>query len=90
MIQKLVPWIGTFAAVLTSASYIPQVRKAWPRGSTSDISLKMFAILTTGLLLWVTYGLLRQDWVVVCANAVGVALAATVLAFKIRDLRSGK
>jgi MtN3 and saliva related transmembrane protein len=34
--------------VLTSLSYIPQVRKAWQRGSTSDLSLKMLVALTAG------------------------------------------
>jgi MtN3 and saliva related transmembrane protein len=53
MNQSLVPWIGVAAAVLTSLSYIPQVRKAWPRGSTADLSLTMLVVLTTGLLLWV-------------------------------------
>ncbi|WP_440145439.1 PQ-loop domain-containing transporter [Bradyrhizobium canariense] len=26
------------AAVLASLSYLPQVRKVWPRGSTDDLS----------------------------------------------------
>jgi MtN3 and saliva related transmembrane protein len=90
MNQSLVPWIGVAAAVLTSLSYIPQVRKAWSRGSTADLSLTMLVVLTTGLLLWVGYGLLKSDWVIVAANSVGGALSASVLAFKIRDIRSGR
>ena len=90
MIQDFVPWIGACAAILTSLSYVPQVQKAWPRGSTSDLSLKMLAILTSGLLLWIGYGLLKGDWVIVAANGVGGALSASVLAFKIRDMRSGR
>ena len=88
MIQNLIPWIGACAALLTSLSYIPQVQKAWPRGSTKDLSLHMLLVLTAGLLLWVGYGLLKTDWVIVAANSVGVTLSACVLAFKIRDLRS--
>ena len=88
MIQNLIPWIGACAALLTSLSYIPQVQKAWPRGSTKDLSLHMLLVLTTGLLLWIGYGLLKSDWVIVAANSVGVTLSACVLAFKIRDLRS--
>jgi MtN3 and saliva related transmembrane protein len=90
MIERLIPWIGIGAAVLTSLSYIPQVRKAWPRGSTSDLSLKMLVALTTGLALWIGYGLLKSDWVIVAANSVGAALSGSVLAFKIRDIRSGQ
>jgi MtN3 and saliva related transmembrane protein len=88
MIQGIIPWIGACAAVLTSLSYIPQVQKAWPRGSTSDLSLKMLLALTTGLLLWTIYGLLKSDWVIVAANSAGATLSASVLAFKIRDGRS--
>ena len=76
------------APLLTSLSYIPQVQKAWPRGSTSDLSLKMLVALTTGLLLWIGYGLLRGDWVIVAANGLGATLSVSVLAFKIRDMRS--
>jgi MtN3 and saliva related transmembrane protein len=90
MMESLVPWIGVCAAVLTSLSYIPQVRKAWPRGSTKDLSLRMLLVLTTGLLLWIGYGLLKGDWVIVAANGVGATLSGSVLAFKIRDMRSGK
>ena len=50
----------------------------------------MLLVLTAGLLLWVGYGLLKSDWVIVAANSVGAALAASVLAFKIRDIRAGK
>jgi MtN3 and saliva related transmembrane protein len=85
MIDSLVTWIGGVAAVLTSLSSFPQVLKAWPRGSTKDLSLKMLAVLTAGLLLWVGYGLLRADWILVLANSVGAALTGTVLACKLRD-----
>ena len=86
--MKAVPWIGVCAAFLTSLSDLPQVVKAWPRGSTSDLSLKMLLAVTMGLLLWVTYGLFRSDWIIVAANLVGAALSGSVLAFKIRDMRS--
>jgi MtN3 and saliva related transmembrane protein len=85
MTQAIIPWIGICAAV----SYIPQVRKAWPRGSTKDLSLHMLAVLTTGLMLWIGYGLLKADWVIVAANSVGAILSGSVLAFKIRDMHSG-
>ena len=88
MIQNFSSWIGVCAAVLTSLSYIPQVQKAWPRGSTFDLSLKMLVVLTTGLTLWASYGLLKDDWVIIAANGVGAILAASVLALKIRDMRS--
>ena len=88
MIESLMPWVGAAAAALTSLSYIPQVRKAWPRGSTADLSLNMLVALTTGLLLWICYGFMKGDWVIIAANCAGGALSASILAFKIRDMRT--
>jgi MtN3 and saliva related transmembrane protein len=87
-VDRYFPLVGALAALLTSLSYIPQVRKAWPRGSTRDLSLKMLIALTSGLVLWVVYGALRGDWTIIAANIVGASLSGTVLACKIRDNRA--
>ena len=79
-------YVGVLAAFLSSLSYVPQVRKAWPQGSTADLSLTMLVVLTLGLSLWIVYGIIRGDWVIIAANSIGTSLAALVLAFKIRDL----
>ncbi|QOZ22065.1 hypothetical protein XI02_36915 [Bradyrhizobium sp. CCBAU 21365] len=44
---KFASSIGGIAAFLASLSYIPQLRKAWPRG-TGDLSLGMLAALSLG------------------------------------------
>ena len=79
-------YVGAAAAFLSSLSYVPQVRKAWPRGSTTDLSLTMLLVLTCGLSLWIVYGVMCGDWVIVAANGVGASLTGLVLTFKIRDL----
>jgi len=89
MIRDLAPWIGACAAALSSLSYIPQVQKAWPRNSTADLSLTMLIALTMGLMCWIGYGFLKDDWVIIAANSVGATLSGSVLAFKFRDMRSG-
>lgn len=81
--------VGVLAAALTSLSYIPQLQKAWPRGATDDISLKMLVVLCLGLSLWIVYGLIRSDGVVAIANIAGLSLVGAVLVCKIRDLRAG-
>jgi MtN3 and saliva related transmembrane protein len=59
-----------------------------PRDTTSDLSLKMLIALSAGLCLWVVYGILKQDWVIILANSTGATLSLAVLGFKIRDLNS--
>lgn len=89
MPEYLFSIVGLLAAALTSLSYIPQLQKAWPRGATEDISLKMLVVLCLGLALWIAYGFIRSDWVVVVANIAGLSLVGAVLACKVRDLRAG-
>lgn len=85
MNEYLLSALGVTAGALTTLSYVPQVRKAWPRGSTRDLSLRMLIALEMGVALWALYGLLRGDWVIVICNLVSVCLVGSVLAFKIRD-----
>jgi MtN3 and saliva related transmembrane protein len=82
--------IGATAAFLASLSYVPQVRKAWPRGATKDLSSSMLVILTAGLSLWLVYGTLRGDWIIIVANAIGASLSATVLTYKLRDIYASR
>jgi MtN3 and saliva related transmembrane protein len=78
--------LGMLAAALTSLSYLPQLQKAIPRRSTSDLSLRMLMALSAGLCLWVVYGVAKDDWVIILVNSIGATLSLAVLGFKIRDL----
>ena len=80
--------LGLTAAGLTSLSYVPQVRKALPRQLTSDLSLKMLLALLAGLLLWIGYGAVIGDVIIVAANGVGASLVGTVLGCKLRDINN--
>jgi MtN3 and saliva related transmembrane protein len=79
--------IGGLAAIATTGSYFPQLKKCWETGEAQDLSLKMFLILAAGIALWVVYGLMRSDWVIVCANGVSLGALAGILYFKLRGGR---
>ena len=82
--------IGLAAAFCTTVSYAPQVMKCWRTGEADDLSLRMFLILGAGLSLWVVYGVLRSDWVIVGANTVSVAMLSIIVYFRIRGARSSQ
>ena len=84
--MKIISVLGFVAAALTSLSYVPQLQKALPKDSTSDLSLKMLVALFAGLALWIVYGLMVKDVVIVIANCVGTALVGVVLGCKVRDI----
>jgi MtN3 and saliva related transmembrane protein len=79
--------VGGVAAFCTTLSYFPQLMKCWQTGHTGDLSLGMFSVLAAGVALWVLYGLLKSDWVIIAANAVSLLLLAGILIFKLKELQ---
>ena len=82
--------IGLAAAFCTTISYIPQIKKIWETGDTEDISLKMFSILAAGIALWIVYGVMRGDPVIILANSLSLAFLTAILFFKLRDVMGAK
>jgi MtN3 and saliva related transmembrane protein len=64
--------IGIVAALLTSFSYVPQVRKMWLRKSVGDVSNITIFQMSLGCLLWLTYGISRTDFIIIGANVVAI------------------
>jgi MtN3 and saliva related transmembrane protein len=77
-------WIGSAAATLTTAAFIPQAWKIWQTRHTADISLGMYALFTAGVALWLTYGILLSAWPIIIANSITLLLAGTVLVMKLK------
>lgn len=82
--MDLVTGVGFFAAVLTTLGFLPQVIKTWRTRSTGDISLGMFVVLVAGIILWITYGFLRDDLPLIIGNSVTLFLVSIILFFKLR------
>lgn len=77
--------IGFAAAAGTTIAFIPQALKTMRSKQTKDLSLPMYIILNTGILLWLIYGLLQTDWPIIIANTVTLLLTLSILVVKIRN-----
>jgi MtN3 and saliva related transmembrane protein len=77
--------VGSLASLGTTVSYFPQLLKCWKTGQAGDLSFKMFAILAAGVALWVVYGFLKNDYVIITSNTVSLCLLAGILYFKVRE-----
>ena len=77
-------WIGYAAATLTTISFAPQVWQICKTKHTKDISLRMYLLFTSGVAMWLIYGLILGVWPVVAANCVTLVLAGAVLILKLR------
>ena len=76
--------LGMLAGALTTIAFLPQVLKTWKSKSAKDVSAGMLATFTTGVLLWLIYGVLIESWPVIIANAVTLVLAGANLALKLK------
>ena len=75
--------LGYSAALLTTASFVPQALHTVRTRDVSGISLAMYSAFTAGVALWLLYGLALGEWPIVVANAVTLALAAVILGTKV-------
>lgn len=76
--------IGSLAATLTTTAFIPQAWQVWRTRHTADISLGMYALFTTGVALWLGYGMLLNAWPIIIANFITLMLASAVLLMKLK------
>jgi len=82
--------LGYLAATLTTASFVPQAVLTLRTRDVSGISLGMYSAFTLGVALWLAYGWQIGEWPIIVANALTLALAATILATKLWVDRSQK
>ena len=80
--------VGLAAAVCTTGANLPQLKKAWTTGQTEDISMNMLWVLASGLALWVAYGVLQTDIVIILANAISLVLIGGLVWLKLRQTLS--
>jgi MtN3 and saliva related transmembrane protein len=71
--------IGFLAAACSVSSFVPQALKILRTRDTASLSPPMYALTTTGFLLWTAYGLAQGQWPLILTNAVCFALAAFIL-----------
>ena len=75
--------IGLTAAVCTTAANLPQLKKAWVTGQTDDLSLKTLLLFGSGLVLWIIYGVLQKDVVIMLANGISLMILSAILYLKV-------
>lgn len=86
--MNLVDIIGILAGICTTVAVLPQIIKAWKTKEVKDVSKGMFAVLITGLALWVVYGLFKKDWPIIVTNAVSLGLNGFMMFLMIRYNKS--
>jgi MtN3 and saliva related transmembrane protein len=76
--------IGVAASFFTAVSLVPQLLKIIKEKKAKDVSLGMMVVLFAGVSLWVYYGILKEDWIIIIANSVSLVINLLTGFFTIR------
>lgn len=76
--------IGSLAAILTTACYLPQVWHTWKTKDVAGISLMMYVALFGGVMLWLVYGILRETWPLVVSNLITLGMLGAIMTMKLK------
>ena len=82
-----VEWIGLLAGVIGVLGWYPQVKRIWIDKKADGVSVPSFAAIAISLLLWLTYGIIKNSIAIVIANilALIVIIAIAFGAYRIQS-----
>ncbi|MGI0033581.1 MAG: SemiSWEET family sugar transporter [Nitrososphaeraceae archaeon] len=76
--------IGITAGILVLSSFIPQLHKAYKTKRMLDVSIYLMALIASGMFLWIIYGIIRRDPVIIGTNAAGFILNIILMILKLK------
>jgi MtN3 and saliva related transmembrane protein len=84
----MIDLIGLLAGALTTIAFVPQLLKLYVTKSGKDVSARMFLIFSTGVILWLIYGILIRSAPIIIANSLTLLMSLVILVLKLRYGRS--
>lgn len=76
--------MGILASILTAISMLPQLIKMIKEKDAENVSILMLFVLLAGLGLWMYYGILIKNWIIIISNGFSVFLNVILLIYTIR------
>lgn len=76
--------LGLVAATLTTVAFLPQMFQTWRTKSAKDVSYIMLITFSSGLFLWLIYGIYLQALPIILANTVSLFFNLIILSLKIK------
>ena len=88
IIQVSIEIIGLIAGVIGVLGWYPQVKRIWIDKKADGVSVPSFTAIAISLLLWLTYGIIKNSIAIVIANilALIVIIAIAFGAYRIQSL----
>ena len=77
-------YIGYAAGIITTLAFLPQAVRIVRTRQTRDISLLWAFAMNLGIMLWLFYGIEKNDLPIVAANSITLILLIIILYRKVR------
>jgi MtN3 and saliva related transmembrane protein len=77
-------YLGFAAGMLTTLAFLPQAVRMLKTKRTRDISLLWAIAMNAGTLLWLTYGIVKNDLPMITANSISLVLLIVILISRLR------
>ena len=75
-------FIGTAGGFVSAITFLPQVIKIWKTKSTKDLSALTLFLLFLNVSLWLTYGILINDYPIMGTNGIVLSMIIIMIYFK--------
>lgn len=75
--------VGYSAGILSAITFLPQVIKTWRMKAAGELSLLMILLAFSSVTMWVCYGVLLKNNVIIVTNSVVFILSLFLIYFKL-------
>lgn len=85
--MNLITIIGILASCLSAASSLPQLIKIIKEKKSKDVSIGMLVVLLVGLIVWICYGIMKKDPIIIISNSISliINIATTIFSLKYKE-----
>jgi len=80
--MTLVQFVGTVASIASAVTFLPQVIKIYRTRSAKDLSAMTLLFLFVNVSLWLTYGILINDYPIMATNGIVLSMIIAMIYFK--------
>ena len=77
-------FIGFIAGIVILTAHVPQIIKSIKTKQTKDISLMLYCLVWTGMLLWLLYGYFTNALAVFVMNCIAITAASIMIFLKLK------
>ncbi len=82
--MSITDFLGYAAGFTTTLMFLPQVIKTWKEKTAADLSLMMFLIAAGNEILWIAYGVMLNNIIIILTNLVVLCVSTLMILLKLR------